>query len=49
MNAKEIKRVKTLVKASREIIEPTSPYCPDELQWIMAVIEELAEKLGVTV
>jgi hypothetical protein len=49
VNVKEQKRVKTLVKTVREMIEPDNPYTPDDLLWIMAVVEELAEKLGVEV
>jgi hypothetical protein len=47
VNAKDEKRVKTLVKTVREMIEPDNPYTPDDLLWIMVVVEELAEKLGV--
>lgn len=43
----EVKRITELVKASRAIIEPSNPYTPDDLVFVMGVIEELAEKLGV--
>ena len=39
--------VKYHVQAVRELIEPDEPYCPDDLIYIMGVVEELAKKLGV--
>ena len=47
MNAKEQKRVSRLVKTVREMIEPENPHTPDELLFVLGVVEELAEKLGV--
>ena len=43
----EVKRITELVKTVREMIEPNNPYTPAELIFIMGVVEELAEKLGV--
>lgn len=47
MNAEEQKRLSRLVKTVREMIEPENPHTPDELLFVLGVVEELAEKLGV--
>jgi hypothetical protein len=40
--------VRDHVQTVRELIEPDSPYCPDDLLYILGVVEEFAKKLGVT-
>jgi hypothetical protein len=35
------------VETVRELIEPDSPYCPDDLLYILGVVEEFADLLRV--
>ena len=50
MNETELERIRELVKISGEMIEAgsSSSFYFDDVAWLVGVVEELAEMLGVT-
>jgi hypothetical protein len=50
MNETELERVRELVRISGEMIEAgsSSSFYFDDVAWLVGVVEELAEMLGVT-
>ena len=48
MNETELERIRELAQICHGIINPDDERTPNELLFVLGVVEELAEKLGVT-
>jgi hypothetical protein len=48
MNETELERIRELVEICHGFIDPDDEGTPNELLFVLGVVEELADKLGVT-